>query len=94
MPAVAELGPLDLKQYGHTNASILSLDSAIGWGVGLGAKLFDLLVLRERGLPASVLGAPTLRATPMNSGDFFQPLSIVMAVSVVAASHLRMEGAA
>jgi hypothetical protein len=37
-------------------------------------------------VPASVLGAPTYGPRfPMNPGDFFQPLSIVMAVSVVAA---------
>jgi hypothetical protein len=44
--------------------------SVIGWGIGLGAKLFDLLVLQERGaqrrLPRllSCLMAPGGRWTP------------------------------
>jgi len=62
--------------------------SVIGWGVGLGAKLFDLLVVAgawSASPPASLALLPYGPRFPMNPGDFFQPLSIVMAVSVVAA---------
>ena len=60
----------------------------IGWGVGFGAKLFDLLVVAgawSASPPASLALLPYGPRFPMNPGDFFQPLSIVMAVSVVAA---------
>jgi hypothetical protein len=62
--------------------------SVIGWGVGFGAKLFDLLVVAgawSASPPASLALLPYGPRFPMNPGDFFQPLSIVMAVSVVAA---------
>ena len=60
----------------------------IGWGVGFGTKLFDLLVVAgawSASPPASLALLPYGPRFPMNPGDFFQPLSIVMAVSVVAA---------
>ena len=62
--------------------------SVVGWGLGLGGKLFDLLVVAgawSASPPASLALLPYGPRFPMNPGDFFQPLSIVMAVSVVAA---------
>ena len=65
--------------------------SVLGWGVGLGAKVFDLLVVAgawSASPPASLSLLPYGPQFPMNPGDFFQPLSIFMAVSVVAA-HIK-----
>jgi hypothetical protein len=62
--------------------------SVLGWGVGLGGKLFDLLVVAgawSASPPASFALLPYGPRFPMNPGDFFQPLSIIMAVSVIAA---------
>jgi len=62
--------------------------SVLGWGVGLGAKLFDLLVVAgawSASLPASLTLLPYGPRFPMNPGDFFQPLSIFMAVRVMPA---------
>ena len=62
--------------------------SVLGWGIGLGAKVFDLLVVAgawSASPPVSLTLLPYGPRFPMNPGDFFQPLSIVMAVSVVAA---------
>jgi hypothetical protein len=62
--------------------------SVLGWGIGLGAKLFDLIVV------AGAWGAapPTSRALmpygpryPMTPGDFFQPLSALMVVGILGA---------
>ncbi|MFL6514035.1 MAG: anthrone oxygenase family protein [Chthoniobacterales bacterium] len=62
--------------------------SVIGWGIGLGGKLFDLLIVAgawDASPPGSLALLPYGPRFPMNPGDFCQPLSIVMAVSVVAA---------
>jgi hypothetical protein len=62
--------------------------SVVGWGIGLGAKLFDILVVAGAwgaSPPASLALLPYGPRFPMNPGDFFQPLSMGMAVSVVAA---------
>jgi hypothetical protein len=62
--------------------------SVVGWGIGLGGKLFDILVVAGAwgaSPPGSLALLPYGPRFPMNPGDFFQPLSIVMAVSVVAA---------
>lgn len=62
--------------------------SVVGWGIGLGGKLFDILIVAGAwgaSPPGSLALLPYGPRFPMNPGDFFQPLSIVMAVSVVAA---------
>lgn len=62
--------------------------SIAGWGIGLGGKLFDLLVVaRAWGAhpPDSLSLMPYGDRFPINPGDFFQLLSVVMAVSVVGA---------
>lgn len=62
--------------------------SVLGWGVGLGAKLFDLLVVAgawSASPPASFALLPYGSRFPMNPGDFFQPLSAVMALGVLGA---------
>jgi hypothetical protein len=62
--------------------------SVLGWGIGLGAKLFDLLVVAAAWTaspPASFALLPYGPHYPMNPGDFFQPLSAIMAVGVVGA---------
>ncbi|MBB5209644.1 anthrone oxygenase family protein [Chiayiivirga flava] len=62
--------------------------ATLSWGVGLGAKLFDLLVVAGAwgaSPPASFALLPYGPAYPLNPGAFFQPLSIVMAVSIVGA---------
>ena len=62
--------------------------SAISWGVGLGAKLFDLLVLATAwgaSPPASLSLLPYGKLYPLNPGDFFQPLSAVLVVGAIGA---------
>jgi hypothetical protein len=62
--------------------------SAIAWGVGLGAKLFDLLVLASAwgaSPPASLALYPYGPGFPINPGTFFQPLSALLLLAVVGA---------
>ena len=62
--------------------------SILGWGIGLGAKLFDLLVVaRAWGAapPASLALMPYGSRYPMDPGDFFQPLSALMVVGILGA---------
>ncbi len=62
--------------------------SVIGWGIGLGAKLFDLLVVAgawSASPPGSFALLPYGPRFPMNPGDFFQPLSAVMALGILGA---------
>lgn len=58
----------------------------VGWGVGLGAKLFDLVVVAgawSAAPPSSFALLPYGRRYPVDPGDFFIPLSAVMVVGVV-----------
>ena len=62
--------------------------SVLGWGIGLGAKLFDLLVVAgawSAAPPASFALLPYGPHFPMNPGDFFQPLSALMVVGILGA---------
>jgi len=62
--------------------------SVLGWGIGLGAKLFDLIVVaRAWGAapPASLALMPYGPHYPLNPGDFFQPLSALMVVGILGA---------
>ena len=62
--------------------------SVLGWGIGLGAKLFDLLVVAGAWgatPPASFVLLPYGPRYPIDPGDFFQPLSAAMALGVVGA---------
>jgi Anthrone oxygenase len=62
--------------------------SVLGWGIGLGAKLFDLIVVAgawSASPPSSFALLPYGSRYPINPGDFFQPLSIVMVVGIVGA---------
>jgi hypothetical protein len=57
--------------------------SALAWGVGLGAKLFDLLVLASAwgaSPPSSLALYPYGVHWPINPGSFFQPLSGLLLV--------------
>ena len=62
--------------------------SVTAWGIGLGAKLFDLLVLASAWgalPPASLRFYPYGRNWPIDPGDFFQPLSgFILTASVGA----------
>lgn len=58
----------------------------VGWGIGLGAKLFDLVVVAgawSAAPPSSFALLPYGKRYPVDPGDFFIPLSAVMAVGVV-----------
>ena len=60
--------------------------SVTGWAIGLGAKLFDLLVLASAwgaSPPESLSLMPYGKQYPFNPGDFFQPLSALLLVGVV-----------
>jgi hypothetical protein len=62
--------------------------SALSWGVGAGAKLFDLLVLAGAwgaSPPASLALYPYGHSWPYNPGTFFQPLSAVLLVASLGA---------
>ena len=62
--------------------------SVFGWGIGLGAKLFDLIVVASAwgaAPPASLALMPYGPHYPMNPGDFFQPLSALMVVGILGA---------
>src|SRR5207248_5741047 len=62
--------------------------SVIGWGIGLGAKLFDLLVVAgawSAAPPASFALLPYGPRFPIDPGHFFQPLSAVMAIGILGA---------
>jgi len=62
--------------------------SVLGWGIGLGAKLFDLLVVAgawSASPPASFAFLPYGPHFPMNPGDFFQPLSAIMVLGMLGA---------
>src|SRR5207248_9635434 len=60
--------------------------SVLGWGIGLGAKLFDLLVVAgawSAAPPASFALLPYGPHFPINPGDFLQPLSGVMVLGIL-----------
>jgi hypothetical protein len=62
--------------------------SVIGWGVGLGAKLFDLVVVAgawSAAPPASFSLLPYGKQYPIDPGDFFIPLSAVMTLGIAGA---------
>lgn len=61
----------------------LSVTSA---GIGLGAKLFDLLVVAKAwgaSPPASFVHLPYGKDFPIDPGAFFQPLSVVMLIGII-----------
>jgi hypothetical protein len=58
------------------------------WAVALGAKIFDLLVVATAwgaSPPASFDLLPYGKAYPIDPGNFFQPLSALIAISAVGA---------
>ncbi len=62
--------------------------SVIGWGIGLGGKLFDLIIVAgawSAAPPASFALLPYGPRFRLNPGDFFQPLSALMVVGVLGA---------
>ncbi len=62
--------------------------SVTSWGIGLGAKLFDLLVLASAwgaAPPASLVLYPYGRNWPINPGAFFQPLSALILIASLGA---------
>ncbi len=62
--------------------------AVLGWGIGLGAKLFDLRVLASawgRSAPGSLALYPYGKNWPVNPGTFFQPFSAPMVIGIVEA---------
>lgn len=62
--------------------------SVILWGIALGAKIFDLLVLARAwggDVPASLMFYPYGKSWPIDPGNFFQPLSALILVAIVGA---------
>lgn len=62
--------------------------SVMSWGIGLGAKLFDLLVLASAwgaAAPASLVFYPYGRRWPIDPGNFFQPLSALILIASLGA---------
>jgi hypothetical protein len=59
-----------------------------GWGIGLGAKLFDLIVVAgawSASPPASFALLPYGKQYPIDPGDFFIPLSALIAIGSIGA---------
>ncbi len=59
-----------------------------GWAVGLGAKLFDLVVVAgawSASLPSSFALLPYGKRYPIDPGDFFIPLSALIAIGSIGA---------
>ncbi len=62
--------------------------SVFAWGIGLGAKLFELIVLISAWAanpPESLSLLPYGPRWPFNPGDFFQPASVLLVVGTVGA---------
>ena len=62
--------------------------SVFAWGVGLGAKLFELVVLIpawSANPPASLSLLPYGPRWPFNPGAFFQPLSLLLVLGTLGA---------
>jgi hypothetical protein len=62
--------------------------SVFAWGIGLGAKLFELVVLISAWAanpPESLALLPYGPRWPFNPGDFFQPASALLVVGTVGA---------
>ena len=62
--------------------------AVLGWAVALGAKLFDLVVVAgawSASPPASFALLPYGKRYPIDPGDFFIPLSVLVAVGSVGA---------
>ena len=60
--------------------------SCVAWGVGLGAKLFELQVVIgawAANPPESLALLPYGPKYPSNPGDFFQPLSALLVIGLV-----------
>lgn len=68
--------------------SIFLWVAVLGWAIALGAKLFDLVVVAgawSASPPASFALLPYGRRYPIDPGDFFIPLSVLVAVGSVGA---------
>jgi hypothetical protein len=66
----------------------LSLVRGVLWGIALGAKLFDLLILAgawSANPPTSLALLPYGPRFPVTPGDFFQSLSLPMLVGILGA---------
>ena len=62
--------------------------SILAGGIGLGAKIFDLLVLAgawSASPPASLALMPYGARYPIDPGNFFQPLSAILLVAILGA---------
>ena len=62
--------------------------STLAWGVALGAKIFDLLVVAGAwgaSPPGSFALLPYGAKYPISPGNFFQPLSALMAFTILGA---------
>ena len=62
--------------------------SVIGWGIGLGAKIFDLVVVAGSWAaepPNSFASLPYGKRYPVDPGDFFIPLSAIMTLGLIGA---------
>jgi len=60
--------------------------SILGWAVALGGKLYDLVVVAgawSASPPASFDLLPYGKRWPVDPGDFFQPLSVIMAIGIL-----------
>jgi hypothetical protein len=62
--------------------------ATFAWAIGLGAKIFDLVVLAAAwgaSPPASLKLYPYGHAWPINPGTFFQPLSAILLIASAGA---------
>jgi len=62
--------------------------SISAWGIAVGAKIYDLLVLGVAwggAAPDSLAFYPYGKHWPINPGNFFQPLSVLILIAIVGA---------
>jgi hypothetical protein len=83
-----EVGPAPAGRSPHAWLATCLWVSVVSWGVGLGAKLFELVVVIGAWAatpPASLALMPYGPSYPRNPGDFFQPLSVATLAGTVGA---------
>lgn len=80
----SDLAKLSPKRARWLNACLWV--SVTAWGVGLGGKLFEFVVVISAWAanpPASLMLLPYGPRYPLNPGDFFQPLSVLLVIGTV-----------
>lgn len=79
---------MTLQPEGHRGLVVFLWVCVIGWGIGLGAKLFEFTIVISAWAadpPASLSLMPYGPGHPYDPGDFFLPLSLLLLIGSVGA---------